>query len=76
MVGDVQQTGNMRSDEPPMVCKERITLYLHRVDPTKMLVETALVRKYAGWCGGTAAKAASYPISPSGAIIFVAPAGR
>jgi len=27
-----------------------------------MLVETALVRKYAGWCGGTAAKAASYPI--------------
>ncbi|MFU8844815.1 MAG: hypothetical protein ACNA7V_13510, partial [Bacteroidales bacterium] len=26
--------------------------------------ETALVRKsYAGWCGGTAARAASYPIN-------------
>jgi hypothetical protein len=27
-----------------------------------MLTETAVVREYARWCGGTAAKAASYPI--------------
>jgi len=31
----------------------------------KKLMETAVVRRtYARWCGGTAAKAASYPISP------------
>jgi len=31
------------------------------------VIETALVRQtYAGWCGGTAAFAASYPISPMG----------
>ena len=30
----------------------------------KKLIGTALVRStYAGWCGGTAARAASYPLS-------------
>jgi len=28
----------------------------------KKLMETAVVREYARWCGGTAARAASYPI--------------
>jgi hypothetical protein len=28
-------------------------------------METAVVRKYARWCGGTAVRTASYPISPA-----------
>ena len=47
-----------------MVCQSRTALSA-REDELGKVIETALVRStYAGWCGGTAASAASYPISP------------
>jgi hypothetical protein len=46
-----------------MVRATRIEIDLHRNDP-ETLTETAVIRRtYVRWCGGTAAKAASYPIS-------------
>ena len=66
MVGDVEEDSRRACDEQPMVfisrpiISERVYVGLIR------LVEIALVRStYARWCGGTAAKAASYPIRKS-----------
>ena len=47
-----------------MVCQARTALCVSK-NESKDVIETALVRQtYAGWCGGTAAFAASYPINP------------
>ena len=48
----------------PMVRTNGATINSHRNDAVKTLAETAVIRStYVRWCGGTAAKAASYPIS-------------
>ena len=49
-----------------MVCQSRLVLSTPE-NKLEDVIEIALVRQtYAGWCGGTAAFAASYPISPLG----------
>jgi len=64
VVEHVPQDGCSSKYEPQMVCQARTALCVSK-NESKDVIETALVRQtYAGWCGGTAAFAASYPISP------------
>jgi len=64
VVEHVPQDGCSSKYEPQMVCQARTALCVSK-NESKDVIETALVRQtYAGWCGGTAAFAASYPINP------------
>ena len=64
MVGYVQPPSSQQRDEQPMVRTNGFTISSHRNDAVKTLAETAVIRStYVRWCGGTAVKAASYPIS-------------
>jgi hypothetical protein len=42
--------------------RQRWSAILTGKNDTVILIETAVVREYARWCGGTAVRAASYPI--------------
>ena len=58
----VPQDGRISKYEPRVVCQARTALCVSE-NESEEVIETALVRQtYAGWCGGTAAFTASYPI--------------
>src|SRR5690606_40030407 len=65
LVGHEQQTGGATSYGDGLVLPTWANVSLFKETDVTQLMETALVRRtYAGWCGGTVAKATSYPISP------------
>src|SRR5690606_39843616 len=65
LVGHEPQTGGPTSYGDGLVLPTWAKVSLFKDTDVTQLMETALVRRtYAGWCGGTVAKATSYPISP------------
>src|SRR5690606_23722627 len=64
LVGHEPQTGGPTSYGDGLVLPTWAKVSLFKDTDVTQLMETALVRRtYAGWCGGTVAKATSYPIS-------------
>jgi len=45
-----------------LVCPTRVTIFIPENEGVKVNRNRLGTIKYAGWCGGTAARAASYPI--------------
>src|SRR5690606_16436759 len=63
LVGHEPQTGGPTSYGDGLVLPTWAKVSLFKDTDVTQLMETALVRRtYAGWCGGTVAKATSYPI--------------
>ena len=73
MVEHVKENSGWSYNEHKMVCRVRIRI-LNQNNKSLTLLETALVREYARWCGGTVASATSYPIrtdKPKISIILI-----